>query len=221
MKGVLRVYHGSPEESFVPTFGLGNDKHDYGRGFYLTEFPELAKEWSVGQRTSTKGWLHVYEADLSTLSVFDFATVGTLAWMAELMKHRAADDSPRYRRNARRFIAKYGVDISRYDVVKGWRANASFFFIARLFVQNQLDVSVLEEMLSLGELGVQYFFRTPRAFAALTEIEDAKERVSPDPYKERFDRRDQEARERMVALAYDEKRNPLRRTFDNLLEEDA
>ena len=35
------------------------------------------------------------------------------------------------------------------------------------------------------------------------------------------DRHDQEARERMVALAYDEKRNPLRRTFDNLLEEDA
>ena len=221
MKNVLRLYHGSPEESFIPTFGLGNDKHDYGRGFYLTEFPELAKEWSVGQRTNTDGWLHAYEADLSALSVFDFATVGTLAWMAELMKHRAADDSPRYRRDAGRFIAKYGVDISRYDVVKGWRANASFFFIARLFVQNQLDVSVLEEMLSLGELGVQYFFQTPRAFAALREIEDAKERVSPDPYKEKFDRRDQEARERMVALAYDEKRNPLRRTFDNLLEEGA
>lgn len=148
MSDVRRLYHGSPEESFVPTFGLGNDKHDYGRGFYLTEIPELAREWSVGQRTSTSGWLHVYEADLSTLSV-------------------------------------------------------------------------LEEMLSLGELGVQYFFQTPRAFAALREIEDAREFVSPELYKDKFDRRDQEARERMVALAYDEKRNPLRRTFDSLLEEDA
>ena len=44
---IIRLYHGSPEENFVPKFGLGNDKHDYGRGFYLTEFPELAKEWSV------------------------------------------------------------------------------------------------------------------------------------------------------------------------------
>ena len=217
----MRLYHGSLVKDFTPVFGLGNDGHDYGRGFYLTADRELGREWAVGQRTGADGWLHVYEADLSGLRVFDFSTAGVLAWMAELMKHRAADDSPRYRRDAVRFIAKYGVDISGYDVVKGWRANASFFFIARLFVQNQLDVSVLEEMLSLGELGVQYFFQTPRAFAALGEIEDAKERVSADQYKDKFDRRDQEARERMVALAYDEKRNPLRRTFDNLLEEDA
>ena len=216
-----RLYHGSPVERFVPTFGLGNDQHDYGRGFYLTEYPELAKEWAVGQRADVGGWLHVYEADFSSLSVFDFSTVGTLAWMAELMKHRAADDSPRYRRDAGRFIAKYGVDISGYDVVKGWRANASFFFIARLFVQNQLDVSALDEMLSLGDLGIQYFFQSSRAFAALREVEEAKEFVSPELYKDKFDRRDQEARERMVTLAYDPKRNPLRRTFDDLLEENT
>ena len=43
----MKLYHGSQEENFVPTFGLGNDGHDYGRGFYLTEFPELAKEWAL------------------------------------------------------------------------------------------------------------------------------------------------------------------------------
>lgn len=221
MTGRIRLYHGSPEESFVPKFGLGNDQHDYGRGFYLTADRELGREWAVGQRAAGGGWLHVYEADLATLSVFDFSKAGTLAWMAELMKHRAADDSPRYRRDASRFIAKYGVDVSGYDVVTGWRADASFFFIARLFVQNQLDVSALEEMLSLGDLGIQYFFQSQRAFASLTEIEDAKEPVPVELYKGRFDRRDQEARERMVALAYDQKRNPLLRTFDDLLKEDA
>lgn len=217
----MRLYHGSLVKDFTPVFGLGNDGHDYGRGFYLTADRELGREWAVGQRTGADGWLHVYEADLSDLRVFDFSTAGVLAWMAELMKHRAADDSPRYRRDAVRFIAKYGVDISGYDVVKGWRANASFFFIARLFVQNQLDVSVLEEMLSLGDLGVQYFFQSQKAFAALREVEDAKEPVASDPYKLKFDRRDQEARERMVALAYDQKRNPLLRTFDDLLKEGA
>ena len=25
MNGILRLYHGSPEENFVPTFGLGNE----------------------------------------------------------------------------------------------------------------------------------------------------------------------------------------------------
>ena len=44
----MKLYHGSPEESFVPRFGLGNVEHDYGRGFYTTAVPELAREWAVG-----------------------------------------------------------------------------------------------------------------------------------------------------------------------------
>lgn len=43
------LYHGSAVETFVPTFGLGKEKHDYGKGFYLTESLELAREWSVAR----------------------------------------------------------------------------------------------------------------------------------------------------------------------------
>ena len=43
----LILYHGTSEKRFTPTFGLGNDKHDYGRGFYLTADFELAKECKV------------------------------------------------------------------------------------------------------------------------------------------------------------------------------
>lgn len=213
----MKLYHGSQEENFVPAFGLGNDGHDYGRGFYTTADRDLGLEWAVGQQATHDGWLHVYEADLSGLKVFDFSEAGVLAWMAELMKHRTADDSPRYRREAGRFIDRYGIDISQYDLVKGWRANASFFFIARLFVQNQLDVAALEEMLRLGDLGIQYFFKSEKAFAALEEIHEEKEPVPLAIYKEKFNRRDQEARERMVSIAYDLVRNPMIRTFDELL----
>ena len=41
------LYHGSPNRVIVPKFGFGEDRHDYGRGFYLTENLELAKEWAV------------------------------------------------------------------------------------------------------------------------------------------------------------------------------
>lgn len=41
------LYHGSPNKSFTPTFGKGDDKDDYGKGFYLTEDINLAKEWAV------------------------------------------------------------------------------------------------------------------------------------------------------------------------------
>ena len=41
------LYHGSPNKIVTPIFGGGDDKHDYGRGFYLTENIGLAKEWAV------------------------------------------------------------------------------------------------------------------------------------------------------------------------------
>lgn len=43
----LILYHGSPNRVIVPKFGFGEDRHDYGRGFYLTENLELAKERAV------------------------------------------------------------------------------------------------------------------------------------------------------------------------------
>ena len=50
----------------------------------------------------------------------------------------------------------YGIDTETYDVIKGWRANASYFYIAKEFVRDNIDVDILEELLSLGGLGIQY-----------------------------------------------------------------
>ena len=41
------LYHGSPNRVIVSKFGFGEDRHDNGRGFYLTENLELAKEQAV------------------------------------------------------------------------------------------------------------------------------------------------------------------------------
>ena len=75
------------------------------------------------------------------------------------------------------------------------------------------------ELLSLGDLGVQYFFQSERAFAALKERSELKERVSMAEYKSRFDARDDQARRRMVELVYDLKRNPLEHVFSELIKE--
>ncbi|MBO5524147.1 MAG: DUF3990 domain-containing protein [Roseburia sp.] len=45
--GKIIVYHGSPNAVVKPAYGLGEERHDYGRGFYTTESSELAKEWAV------------------------------------------------------------------------------------------------------------------------------------------------------------------------------
>ena len=41
------LYHGSPNQQLYPQYGLGDEKHDYGKGFYHTDNLEPAKEWSV------------------------------------------------------------------------------------------------------------------------------------------------------------------------------
>lgn len=83
-----------------------------------------------------------------------------MAWLAELMKHRDVSDTKRYRLLAKKFIEKYGVNTENYDVIKGWRANASYFYIAKEFVRDNIDLAILEELLSLGGLGIQYCIKS-------------------------------------------------------------
>lgn len=125
--GKIILYHGTPDKIVVPKFGGGDDKHDYGRGFYLTENIELAKEWAVCRPNDTNGWVHKYELETAGLKILDFQQHSVLAWLAELMKHRDAADSKQYRMLAKKFIEKYGMDTRDYDVICGWRANASYY----------------------------------------------------------------------------------------------
>ena len=89
MKKII-LYHGSPNENVVPIFGKGDDRHDYGKGFYLTENIQLAKEWAVCRPNDNNGWVHKYELDTTDLKILDFQEKNILAWLAELMKHRDA-----------------------------------------------------------------------------------------------------------------------------------
>jgi len=53
--GKIILYNGTSDKEIKPTYGLGNDKHDYGSGFYLTEDQELAKEWAVCRPNEKNG----------------------------------------------------------------------------------------------------------------------------------------------------------------------
>ncbi len=92
----LILYRGTSDKVVIPTFGLGDEKHDYGKGFYLTDNAELAKEWAVCHPNQTDGWVHKYELDTEGLRILDFEEKDILSWLAELMKHSDAADSKRY-----------------------------------------------------------------------------------------------------------------------------
>lgn len=211
------LFHGTPNKIVTPTFGLGEDRHDYGRGFYLTEDFNLAKEWAVCRPDKSNGWVHTYILDMSNLKVLDFQQLDVLVWLAELMKHRAAADSKRYRLLSARFIDKYGIDTSEYDVIKGWRANASYFYIAKEFVKDNIDIEILEELLSLGGLGIQYCLKSELAFSKLKEIREGLASVKYEEFNEKYNERDSIARRKMKELI-DSDANKVTNVFSTLLE---
>ena len=213
----IALYHGSPNKVVTPKYGFGQDKHDYGNGFYLTESIELAKEWAVCRPNETNGWVHVYELDTSDLTILDFQEHNVLSWLAELMKHRDASDSKRYKVLSKKFIAKYGLDTSGYDVIKGWRANASYFYIAKEFVRDNVDVEILEEMLSLGGLGIQYCIKSKLAYSKLTEKEEGLICVDYHEFNEKYNERDVNARNKMHELVESDA-NKVIKVFSTLLE---
>lgn len=209
------LYHGTPDKEISPVYGGGNDKHDYGQGFYLTENLELAKEWAVCRPNEENGWVHKFELDCSELNILDFEEKNVLSWLAELMKHRDAADSRRYRMLAAKFIDKYGIDTSGYDVIKGWRANASYFYIAKEFVRDNIDLDILEELLSLGGLGIQYCIKTELAYSKLVELKEELAIVEYSEFNQRYNQRDIEARQKMRDLV-DSEANKVTKVFSTL-----
>lgn len=215
--GKISLYHGSPNKVVVPQYGYGESKHDYGKGFYLTENIDLAKEWAVCRPDKTNGWVHQYELDTTDLKILDFEDYDVLSWLAELMKHRDASDSRRYKVLSKKFIEKYGIDTSGYDVIKGWRANASYFYIAKEFVRDNIDIEILEELLSLGGLGIQYCIKTELAYSKLVEVEDRLLKVDYGEFNKKYNERDVNARRKMRTLV-DSDANKVENVFSTLFE---
>ena len=211
------LYHGSPNKVVVPQFGFGEGKHDYGKGFYLTENIELAKEWAVCRPDETNGWVHKYELETDDLKILDFQEHNILSWLAELMKHRDASDSRRYKVLSKKFIAEYGIDTSEYDVIKGWRADASYFYVAKEFVRDNIDIEILEELLSLGGLGIQYCIKSELAYSKLKEVEDGLIGVDYREFNKKYNERDIIARKKMRELV-DSDANKVTNVFSTLFE---
>lgn len=213
--GNVILYHGSPNKIVEPTFGLGDDKHDYGKGFYLTEDLQLAKEWAVSRPETESGFVHSFTLDTSGLAIFDFQNENILCWLCELMKHREAADSKRYRMLAEKFISKFGINTENYDVLKGWRANASYFYIAKSFVRDEVDIDILEVLMQLGGLGIQWCLKSKKAYKQLLKLSDV---ISVDyhEFNEKYNKRDNEARSKMKKLI-DSDKNKVEKVFSTLV----
>lgn len=165
----MLLYHGSDHVIKRPEFGAGKKHNDYGRGFYCTENIELAKEWAVSE--DADGYVNKYSIDTSRLSILDINSEQyiMLHWLGILLKNRIFTLSTPLEREAKKYILdNFNISLDGIDIVKGYRADDSYFSYARDFISGVISYEQLSKALRLGMLGEQYCLVSQKAF---TEIE--------------------------------------------------
>ncbi len=164
----LALYHGSSRIIERPAFGVGNPHNDYGLGFYCTESLDLAQEWAVSGESD--GFANEYRLDMSGLTVLSLNSgdFTILHWLAVLLANRTFRVSGDIAPLAKAFILeRFAVDCAPFDVVRGYRADDSYFSFANAFLNNALTLGRLERAMALGNLGEQVVLRSERAFDQL------------------------------------------------------
>ena len=156
-----------------PIKGGSDPFNDYGPSFYLTTELDNAKSWAC--KNNSIGVVNQYSVDnkkyheLKVLDLTNKDMYTVLNWLAVLMHFRKIDSSV-IRRNkpALDWLEKYYIDVNDYDVIKGFRADDSYFRFPLAFISGELSYDDLEEIFKLGNLGIQYAFMSQAAIDLLT-----------------------------------------------------
>ena len=190
----IEILHGTDHIIEVPDIDKGNEKNDYGKGFYCTRIPEMAKEWACKQNTD--GFSNRYELDLTDLRILDLTDGkhSVLNWIAILLEHRTLSLDSEIAIDAKDYIIEhFSIDTSKYDVIIGYRADDSYFRYAESFVENGLSLRSLNKALHLGKLGEQTVLISKKAYNQIKFID--AEPVDKTIYYPKFIDRDTKARE--------------------------
>lgn len=189
----VRLYHGSEVIVESPEFGKGARHNDYGKGFYCTENPELAREWACEKQKN--GYVNIYDMDMTGLSVLNLndPQYNILNWLAILADNRTYWQNGSISEDAKDYIkTHFLLDISGYDVIIGYRADDSYFSFAQDFVAGVISLEKLSEAMRLGKLGEQIVLKSPKAFDQIEFV--GCENVDADIYYTRKMERERDAR---------------------------
>lgn len=159
------LYHGSKDIIEKPIYGQGKKYNDYGLGFYCTDNIELVKEWGTSFERS--GYANRYQIDCTGLKILDLNDdkYCILHWLAILLSNREFDTPAGLALEAKEFLKKnFMLDYKKYDIIKGYRADDSYFSFAQDFINGTISYRQLNNAMYLGKLGIQYVLKSKEAF---------------------------------------------------------
>lgn len=186
----MRIYHGSQKIIEKPIYGAGKPYNDYGQGFYCTESIEIAKEWAVEQ--DRDGFSNAYELDVEGLKILNLndEQFCILHWLSILLENRYFDIRFSIAAEAKEYILdKFRVNYKTADIIRGYRADDSYFSFAQDFLNNAISYRQLSQAMHLGDLGEQIVLKSKKAFSRIkfTGFELAESEVWYPRKKERDD----------------------------------
>lgn len=186
------LYHGSEFIIETPEYLKGNIHNDYGLGFYCTTNKELGKEWAA--RKNGKGFVNKYSLRDDKLNILDLTKPpfnDILNWVALLVYNRelSSDLKNNYPRELKYLEDNYLIDVKKYDIVIGYRADDSYFHFPEAFIRSEITLESLNTIFQAGELGKQYVLISERAFRLIKFIEymEVSEGSKTDYYKRKKD----------------------------------
>ena len=168
----ITLYHGSENIIKKPLFNGGNPKNDYGCGFYCTENIELAKEWGCSEEKD--GFANEYKLDTAGLSVLNLSEskYNILNWLAILLENRTFNIASDVAGDVKAYLLQnFLVPYKNYDIIRGYRADDSYFSFANAFLNNMISLQKLNEAMYLGKLGEQIVVKSKNAFSRIKYVE--------------------------------------------------
>ena len=189
----MRIYHGSGVVVEKPEYEKGKLYNDYGRGFYCTEDIDLAREWSVD--VLRDGYVNAYNLNCNNLKVLNLNSEEhcILHWISILLQNRKFELETPLAQEAYRFLKEnYSPDLNGVDIIRGYRADDSYFSYAQDFVNGVISVSQLKEAMLLGSLGEQIVLHSKKAFQNIQYV--GCEGTSAAVWYEKKKKRDEAAR---------------------------
>ncbi len=195
MSAGIALFHGSNIVLEHPTPDGGHIHNDYGQGLYCTESLELAREWACSELPSAFVNHYSLNPDIPLKECNLLSDeYHVLNWLAILLKNRRFDISYDMPATIREYILQeFLPDLKDFDIIRGYRADDSYFGIAKAFLMGSLPLEELGNALRLGKLGVQVFIKSEKAFDSLCYL--TAEAVDRDIYLARRAQRDQAARQ--------------------------
>ena len=213
----IALFHGSQYAVGWPQLSKCREANDFGKCFYCTEEMELAKEWSCqyGRDGVVSGYILKMD-DLNIVNL-NLEPYHILNWIGTLLEHRQPNNLDDDSKEARDYlIQNFAVDLTRADVIVGYRADDSYFQYVTDFLRNSTSLDKLSEAMRLGKLGEQVAIKSERAFRRL---EFKRAYPTAQKYIGLYVQRDTRARETYRNSLKGQIRIPNKLTIERIIQE--